>query len=60
MSYYLFIDSITLTSEVLSRSLVLTISYLYTFTFLKSRVNKRFIKLFLFLYCLLLYTYKNC
>nr|DAM86440.1 MAG TPA: hypothetical protein [Caudoviricetes sp.]DAX57155.1 MAG TPA: hypothetical protein [Crassvirales sp.] len=28
MSYYLSVDSITLTSEVLSKSLVLTISYL--------------------------------
>jgi hypothetical protein len=60
MSYYLSVDSITLTSEVLSKSLVLTILYLYVLTFLKSRVNRRLIKLFLFLYYLSLYTNKNC
>nr|DAH40594.1 MAG TPA: hypothetical protein [Caudoviricetes sp.] len=45
-------DSTILTSSFLSRSLVFTILYLYFLTFLKSNVNNRFIKFFLFLYSL--------
>nr|DAV06136.1 MAG TPA: hypothetical protein [Bacteriophage sp.] len=51
-------DSTILTSSLLSKSLVFTILYLYFFTFLKSNVNNRLKKFFLFLYSLVLYTYK--
>nr|DAO10554.1 MAG TPA: hypothetical protein [Bacteriophage sp.] len=53
-------DSTILTSLLLSKSFVFTILYLYLVTFLKSNVNNRLKKFFLFLYSLLVYTYKYC